>query len=140
MKFFISLFWCVTAFAQKKGAAVIPMAQMPDGTIVAASAQSLEQIQQLLWAALSGLAIFLLKDIYYSIKGKGENNSQQLAELQAAYAAAIASARQREEAVKEDISEIKEVLSDIKNNMITRDEVRVIAEDRIAYAERFKGR
>lgn len=100
---------------------------MDDGSQVAITAQKLENLQGIFYAVIISIAGFALIELYKIIFGGNKDTSKELKELKEMF---IAERQQN--------AQMRDIIIEVKQKMVTRDDVREIAEERIEFVSRLK--
>jgi hypothetical protein len=100
---------------------------MEDGSQLAIAAQKIEDIQKLFIGLICAIAAFACVELWKIIFGGNKDNAKELKELKEMF---IAESQQN--------AQMRDVLREVKEKMVTKDEVREIAEERIEFISRLK--
>lgn len=123
------------AAAQRKGAAVIPVAQLSDGSQLALSARKVEQIDQMIFYLVLAVAGFALVELWKIVFGTNRSHSADIQLIKETQATILT----KLDGLSSHLGDVKLELDDVRGAMVNEDRVREIAEDRISYVERIRG-
>ncbi len=113
--------------AGQRGAIAIPVGMMSDGSQIAIAAQKVEDLQKLFIGIIVSIAAFGLIELYKIIFGGTKDTSKELKELKEMF---IDERRQN--------AQMRDIIKEVQQKMVTKDEVREIAEERIEFIARLK--